>query len=168
MSVKRILLFSNEEDKQILRSQSEPVVTIDDEIRELIQDMKDTLLSTQTGVGLSAVQIGSLKRICVIKYCGKIYTLINPIITRSRGDIVFKEGCLSVPDVYVDVPRKQKVWVTYMDENGETKQIDQGGLFSVIIQHELDHFEGSCAVEEQGVIVKMEGENENENISIGE
>lgn len=168
MSVKRILLFNNEEDKKVLQSKSMPVIIIDDEIRELIQDMKDTLLNTQTGVGLSAVQIGSLKQICVIRYCGKIYTLINPIITRSRGDIVFKEGCLSVPGIYVNVPRKQKVWVTYMDENGETKQIDQGGLFSVIIQHELDHFEGECAVEEQSMIVKMEGENENENISIGE
>ena len=148
MSVKRILLFENEEDRKILESKSKPVIMIDDEIRQLIQDMKDTLLSTQTGVGLSAVQIGALKQICVIKYNRELYTLINPIITRRRGEIIFNEGCLSVPGVYVDVPRSQKVWIIYMDENGNTKTIDQGGLFSIIVQHELDHFEGSCAVED--------------------
>ena len=163
MSVKRILMFDNEEDKKILQSKSMPVIIIDDEIRELIQDMKDTLLSTQTGVGLSAVQVGSLKQICIIKYNKELYTLINPIITRRRGEVIFNEGCLSVPGVFVDVPRSQKVWITYMDENGETQQIDQGGLFSVIVQHELDHFEGACAVEES--IIKKRGDNENENIS---
>lgn len=164
MSVKRILMFNNEEDRKILQSKSMPVIMIDDEIKDLIQDMKDTLLNTQTGVGLSAVQIGSLKQICVIKYCTKLYTLINPIITRRRGEIIFNEGCLSVPGVFVNVPRSQKVWVTYMDENGETQQIDQGGLFSVIVQHELDHFKGTCAVEES-IIKEEKGENENENIS---
>ena len=167
MSVKRILMFNNEEDRKILQSKSMPVIMIDDEIRELIQDMKDTLLNTQTGVGLSAVQIGSLKQICIIKYNKELYTLINPIIVRRRGEVIFNEGCLSVPGVFVDVPRSQKVWITYMDENGKTQQIDQGGLFSIIVQHELDHFEGTCAVEES-IIKKEEGENKNENISIGE
>lgn len=165
MSVKRILMFDNEEDRKILQSKSMPVIIIDDGIRELIQDMKDTLLSTQTGVGLSAVQIGSLKRICIIKYNKELYTLINPIITRRRGEVMFNEGCLSVPGVFVDVPRSQKIWITYMDENGKIQQMDQGGLFSIIVQHELDHFEGTCAVEES--VIKMKGENENENISIG-
>jgi peptide deformylase len=54
----------------------------------------------------------------------------------------------------------------YPSENGKTQQMDQGGLFSIIVQHELDHFEGTCAVEES--VIKMKGENENENISIGE
>jgi len=162
MSVKRILLFENEEDRKILESKSEEVIEINEEIKQLIQDMKDTLLNTQTGVGLSAVQIGSLKTICVIKYCTRIYTLINPKITRKRGEITFNEGCLSVPGVFVDVPRSQKVWVSYMDENGDIKEIDQGGLFSVIVQHELDHFEGSCAVEDYAKNLKGEEINENE------
>ena len=162
MSVKRILLFENEEDRKILESKSKPVIMIDDEIRQLIQNMKDTLLSTQTGVGLSAVQIGSLKTICIIKYNKELYTLINPIIVRKRGEVIFNEGCLSVPGVYVDVPRSQKVWITYMDEDGNTKTIDQGGLFSIIVQHELDHFEGSCAVEDYAKNLKGEEINENE------
>jgi len=167
MSVKKILMFENEEDRKILESKSELVILIDDEIRALIQDMKDTLISTQTGVGLSAVQVGELKRICIIKYCGKIYTLINPTITRTRGEVLFKEGCLSVPGFYVNIPRAQKVWITYMNENGETKTTDQGGLFSVIVQHELDHFEGACAVEQEFIKIK-EKENENEDVSIGD
>ena len=147
MSVKRILNFKDEEDKKILTSISEPVVEVNDEIKEIIQDMKDTLNNTKTGVGLSAVQIGVLKQICIVKYNGKIYTLINPTITKTRGEVIFREGCLSVPGVYTEVKRFQKVWVDYIDEEGKTREEAQGGLFSVVVQHEMDHFKGECAVE---------------------
>jgi len=148
MSVKRILNFNNEDDKKILLEKSDIVVMIDNDIKNIIQDLKDTLLANLSGVGLSAVQIGELKRICVIKYNGCLYTLINPVITRSRGQMISNEGCLSIPGIYTNIERKQKVWITYMNENGETKEMDQGGLFSAIIQHELDHFEGICKVEQ--------------------
>ena len=151
MSVKRILNFKDEEDKKILTSISEPVVEVNDEIKEIIQDMKDTLNNTKTGVGLSAVQIGVLKQICIVKYNGKIYTLINPTVTKTRGEVIFREGCLSVPGVYTEVKRFQKVWVDYIDEEGKTREEAQGGLFSVVVQHEMDHFKGECEVERAAV-----------------
>lgn len=151
MSVKRILNFNDEEDKKILTSISEPVVEVNDEIKEIIQDMKDTLNNTKTGVGLSAVQIGVLKQICIVKYNGKIYTLINPIVTKTRGEVLFREGCLSVPGIYAEVKRFQKVWIDYIDEEGRTREEAQGGLFSVVVQHEMDHFKGECAVEKAAV-----------------
>ena len=70
--------------------------------------------------------------------------LINPVITHSRGEQEYLEGCLSVPGVYKKVKRFQKVWCSYLDENGNQQEIAQGGRMSDIIQHELDHFEGEC------------------------
>jgi peptide deformylase len=142
--IKNILTYP--QDKEILTQRSQEIIMITDEIKTLIQDLKDTLHNTDTGCGISAVQIGELKRICVIKYNGKDYVLINPIITKTRGTRIFKEGCLSAPGIYVNVERAQKVWCTYMDENGDSKELEQGGLMSIIIQHELDHFEGWCEV----------------------
>lgn len=140
---KEILTYLN--NKEILTQTSETVKDINDEIKTVIQDMKDTLLSTN-GVGISAVQIGVLKRICIIKHNNNLITMINPKITRIRGEKIFKEGCLSAPEEYRDVKRGDKVWCTYIDENGNEKEIAQGGLCSIIIQHELDHFEGWCEV----------------------
>lgn len=74
--------------------------------------------------------------------------MINPVITRSRGKQLYLEGCLSVPGTFKDVERAQKVWCSYIDENGEQKEIAEGGRMSNIIQHEIDHFDGSCKVAE--------------------
>lgn len=154
MAVQRILNFNNEEDKKILTAISEKVDDVNN-VQDIIQDMIDTLNNTKTGVGLSAVQIGVLKQICIVKYNGKIYTMINPKINKTRGEVTFREGCLSVPGVYTDIKRAQKVWVEYIDENGRTREEAQGGLFSVIVQHELDHFTGNCAVE-KGINISKE------------
>ena len=113
--------------------------------------MKDTLHEDPTGVGLSAIQIGVPLRVCIINY-GKEIVMINPVITWRRsgpsGIKKFREGCLSDPGKYVEVERAQKVICQYTDENGEKKEISEGGWMSAIIQHELDHFEGICKVYE--------------------
>ena len=142
--IKDILIY--EKDKEILTQKSELVDNINDEIKTLIQDLKDTLLAQPTGVGISAIQIGVPKRVCIIKYNNELYTLINPIITRKRGETVFEEGCLSAPGKKKQVTRAQKVWCDYIDENGKKQEIANGGLCSIIIQHELDHFEGWCEI----------------------
>lgn len=145
--IKEILTYP--ENKEILTSKSEEVLIEEiksQEIQDLIQDLKDTLNNTKSGCGISAVQIGVLKRICIIKYNKKDYVLINPVITRVRGEIEFREGCLSAPGISISTKRAQKVWCTYFDENGIQREIDQGGFCSVVIQHELDHFEGWCEV----------------------
>ncbi len=142
--IKEILIY--EKDKDILTQKSEEVKEINDEIKQLIQDLKDTLAVHKSGVGISAIQIGVPKRVCLVKYNGKIYTLINPRITRRRGEIFFNEGCLSAPGKTKRVYRSHKVWCNYIDENGNPQQLANGGLCSVIIQHELDHFDGWCEV----------------------
>ena len=141
--IKRILNYRNEEDKKILSQKSETVENID-EVKDLIQDLKDTLHAIPDAKGLSAIQLGINKRICICSWGGDEVLLINPVITRSRGEQEYLEGCLSVPGVYKKVTRFQKVWCSYLDENGEQQEIAQGGRMSDIIQHELDHFEGEC------------------------
>ena len=141
--IKRVLNYRNEEDKEILSQKSETVENID-EIKDLIQDLKDTLHAIPDAKGLSAIQLGINKRICICSWGGDEVLLINPVITRSRGEQEYLEGCLSVPGVYKKVTRFQKVWCSYLDENGEQQEIAQGGRMSDIIQHELDHFEGEC------------------------
>lgn len=141
--IKEILTYPT--NKDILTSKSVEVEEINDEIKNLIQNLKDTLNNT-TGCGISAVQIGELKRICLIKINGQIKTLINPVITKTRGEVEFREGCLSAPDVATTTKRAQKVWVDYIDENGRKRELAEGGLCSIIVQHELDHFDGWCEV----------------------
>lgn len=141
--IKRILNYRNEEDKEILSQKSKTVENID-EVKDLIQDLKDTLHAIPDAKGLSAIQLGINKRICICSWGGDEVLLINPVITRSRGEQEFLEGCLSVPGIYKKVKRFQKVWCSYLDENGNQQEIAQGGRMSDIIQHELDHFEGKC------------------------
>ena len=141
--IKRVLNYRNEEDKEILSQKSETVENID-EVKDLIQDLKDTLHAIPDAKGLSAIQLGINKRICICSWGGDEILLINPVITRSRGEQEYLEGCLSVSGVYKKVTRFQKVWCSYLDENGEQQEIAQGGRMSDIIQHELDHFEGEC------------------------
>ncbi len=146
--IKRILSYDNIEDRKILTQKSEPVKNIL-EIQELIQDLKDTVHSIPDAKGLSAIQLGINKRVCFCRWGGDEIILINPIITRSRGNQEFLEGCLSVPFKYKKIARAQKVWCSYLDENGEEQEIAQGGRMSDIIQHELDHFEGVCQLYEE-------------------
>lgn len=141
--VKEILIYP--ESKEILTQKSEEVGDINEEIKNIIEDLNDTL-NDSTGCGISAIQIGIPKRICIIKYNNENIVMINPKITNARGEVYFREGCLSAPGFYTNVKRAQKVWCSYLDENGREKEIAQGGLCSVIIQHELDHFDGWCEV----------------------
>ena len=141
--VKEILIYP--ENKEILTQKSEEVGDINEEIKNIIEDLNDTL-NNSTGCGISAIQIGIPKRICIIKYNNENIVMINPKITNARGEVYFREGCLSAPGFYINVKRAQKVWCSYLDENGREKEIAQGGLCSVIIQHELNHFDGWCEV----------------------
>ena len=144
--IKPILHYPN--DKEILSQISENVTDVT-EIKELIQDLKDTLHSIQYAHGLSAIQIGVPKRVCICSWADEEVVLINPTITRSRGQQEYLEGCLSVPFVQKKISRAQKVWCTYLDENGNEQEIAEGGRMSDIIQHELDHLNGQCKLFEE-------------------
>ena len=122
------------------------VTNFNEETKNIVTNLIDTLTSTQFGVGISAIQVGIPLQICVLKYNGKIIPMINPTITRMRGEQIIKEGCLSAPGYTTDVKRAQKVWCQYYTEDGILTQIADGGLCSAIIQHELDHFNGWCEV----------------------
>lgn len=142
--IKNVLLYENEKDRIILTQKS--AETTVEESKQLIEDLRDTLNASKNGCGISAVQIGELKRVCIIKYNDKEIVMINPVITRTRGEINSEEGCLSVPHLFGTFKRAQKVWCEYTDENGNRKEIAEGGLCSRIIQHELEHMDGWCEV----------------------
>ena len=142
--IRQILIYPR--DKSILTQKSEKIEEIDDSIHTLIEDLKETLHKEKLGVGISAVQVGELKRLCIVKYNNQDIVLINPEITRKRGEVISREGCLSAPDTYTYVPRAQKIWCTYTDENGNEKELSDGGKLSIIVQHEVDHLDGWCKV----------------------
>ena len=134
---------------EILKKKSKEVEVIDDKIKQLGQDMLDTMYKND-GIGLAACQVGMLKRMIVydISYIedeGKKegHILINPKITsRSKTMIEVEEGCLSFPDVYKNVVRHEKVTVEYTDINGKKKKIYAKEIEAVVLQHEIDHLDG--------------------------
>lgn len=137
-------IFTYPKDKDILTKQSYEVTEFNDEIKQTIQDLIDTVQS-RNGAGISAIQIGKPYKICVINWDG-IHVLVNPKITRKRGEKAMREGCLSVPGLFVETTRAQKVWVKALNENGEEIEYAEGGNGSYIVQHELDHFDGKCTL----------------------
>ena len=132
-------------DKETLKQKSKDVdiTEIKNEfIQNLITDLIDTLKDSG-GAGLSAIQLGFPLRICIINWDG-IHVLINPVLTRARGSHKMTEGCLSVPGVFIEGVRSQKVWISAYNEKGELIEYAEGGNGSFIAQHELDHFNGFC------------------------
>lgn len=141
--IKKILTYPK--DKDILTQKSIDVEDVkSEEVQSIIQDLKDTVMATK-GAGISAIQLGKPLKICVINWDG-IHVLINPVVTRSRGQHELQEGCLSVPGLFVKNVRPQKVWISALDENGNEIEYAEGGNGSYIALHELEHFEGKCSL----------------------
>lgn len=112
------------------------------QIKRLIFDMLETL-EANNGVGLAAPQVGKSLRLCVIKMDGKTFVLINPKIkSKSWRKDVSEEGCLSFPGKFLLVKRSKKVKVKALDEKGNALVIKADGLFSRVLQHEIDHLDG--------------------------
>jgi len=140
-----------------LRKIAKPVKEIDDEIRTLLIDMPETMYADD-GVGLAAPQINVSFRIIVIdtspgdeKSPGLI-KMINPEITSRDGTINWEEGCLSVPDLRVNIERNNEIIVDYLDENGDEQSLTCSGLTAVAIQHEIDHLNGRLIIDYAGRI----------------
>lgn len=133
----------------ILKKKSKEIEVIDEKIKQLGQDMLDTMYKND-GIGLAACQVGMLKRMIVydIRYIEEDakkegHILINPKITsRSKAMIEVEEGCLSFPDLYKNVVRHEKVTVEYTDINGKKKKINARDIEAVVLQHEIDHLDG--------------------------
>ena len=132
----------NETD-EILRKKSREVEVIDDKIRELIEDMIETM-HKYNGVGLAAVQVGVLKRVLVIDLYDDngIYKLINPVIVKEKGEQECEEGCLSFPNKYAQVVRPMEITVEGLDENGKKIKVKGKGLLAQALSHEIDHLNG--------------------------
>ncbi|GLQ05434.1 peptide deformylase [Sneathiella chinensis] len=138
-----------------LKTISEPVEAVTDEIRSFVDDMFETMYDAP-GIGLAAIQVGVEKRILVMDVVGKgqedsepqPIAMINPEITWvSDDDAVYEEGCLSVPQHYADVVRPAEVKVSYLDTDGKSQEIHAGGLLATCVQHELDHLDGILFVD---------------------
>ncbi len=137
-----------EDGDEILRKKSREVDVVDDRIRQLLDDMVDTM-HKYNGVGLSAVQIGILKKLVVIDlYDNKgPIKLVNPIIVKQKGEQEVEEGCLSFPNQYAKLIRPAEVVAEALDENGKKIKIKAKGLLAQAICHELDHLEGILFVD---------------------
>lgn len=125
----------------ILRKKSKPVVSINDRILTLLDDMAETMYEYD-GVGLAAPQVGVLKRICVIDEGEGLKELINPKIISTSGEQDGSEGCLSLPETSGMVKRPEHVVCRAMNRKGEVYEIEAQGLLARAICHEIDHLDG--------------------------
>ncbi len=135
-----------------LKEKAAPVARFDAELKKLVDDMAETMYSAD-GVGLAAPQVGVLQRIIIIDVSpreegGKLTAFINPEIVESDGEMIYKEGCLSIPGEYEDVKRFARVKVRYQDVDGRTQEIEAAdSLLAVALQHEIDHLDGTLMVD---------------------
>lgn len=145
MAVKSILHYPDPR----LRRKALPVVQVDDAVRRLIDDMAETMYDAP-GIGLAATQVNESKRVVVIDLSEKrdrLQVFINPEILARDGEQTFEEGCLSVPGVYEEVTRAQRVRVRALDRDGKPFELDAEGLLATCIQHEIDHLDGKVFVD---------------------
>jgi peptide deformylase len=139
--------------EQVLRNIAEPVVELDDELRQFIADLTETMYE-KDGVGLAAPQLGRSLRIFVVdtfwfQEGNKKYPiiLINPEFIEFEGEESLEEGCLSLPEIYANVVRAKKVIIKGFNENWEKVRIEAEDLFARALQHEFDHLEGILFVD---------------------
>jgi peptide deformylase len=146
--VKRKLLFYGND---LLAQKSSDVTEFGAELRSLVEDMFETL-DAEKGIGLAAPQIGVLSRVIVIDLSpfddGPRVALVNPeIYWYSKDTVTYDEGCLSVPGVFYDVIRPEKIKVRAKDIDGKPLDFEADEVFSRVIQHETDHLDGVLFIE---------------------
>ena len=130
-----------------LRVVSSPIQTVDDEVRTLMDDMLETMYEAP-GIGLAAIQIGIAKRLVVMDLAkndepAAPLFLVNPEIAWASPETrVYEEGCLSIPDIYEEVERPDRVRVRFLGRDGRPKEIEADGLLATCLQHEIDHING--------------------------
>ncbi len=125
----------------VLRQRSAEVPAVDDELRRFIDDLFETMYAAR-GVGLAANQVGVARRVAVVDAEGHKLVLVNPRIVEASGSHTAEEGCLSVPDVFADVTRPERVVLEALDRDGTLYRRDLAGLAARAVQHEIDHLDG--------------------------
>mgnify|MGYP005646258451 FL=1 len=149
MSIKEIITVPDE----ILKKISAPIEKVGQNEKRLIKDLFDTMYDSN-GIGLAAVQVGILKRILVIDVSSKDeekkpLCFINPIIKKiSKERSIYEEGCLSIPETFIEVERPKICKVEYIDLEGNIKDIECDGLLSTCLQHEINHLDGKLIIDD--------------------
>lgn len=141
---------------KVLETKSADVTEFNDEFKKFVSDMHETM-DAAGGIGLASNQVGVAKRVLVIMipyeerradvearqfWHDQRYTFVNPVITKKSGKFKGQEGCLSFPEIYENVERAAEITVKAQDENGKEFEVHANGLFSVCLQHEIDHIDG--------------------------
>jgi peptide deformylase len=132
-----------------LRKKAEPVLIVDDALRQLADDMLETMYAAN-GVGLAATQVDVHKRLLVLDVSeerNQPLILINPEILSAEGRAPGEEGCLSLPGIYDKLQRATHIRVRALNRQGEQFEMNAEGLLAVCIQHEMDHLEGKLFVD---------------------
>jgi peptide deformylase len=135
-----------------LERRAERVEAFDAELGRLVADLFETMYDAR-GIGLAAPQVDVSLRVIVVDprpagaEDGRALALVNPEVVAYDGSSVFEEGCLSVPGIYAEVRRPERVRVRYQDEAGAPREEDFDGLMARVVQHEIDHLEGTLFVD---------------------
>lgn len=142
---------------EILYKKSRTVTALDERLFELLDDMADTMYEAN-GVGLAAVQVGVLKRVCVIDDGEGLIELINPVIIEESGSQTGTEGCLSFPGKWGIVTRPDFVKVRSLDRDGNEVEFTGSGLLARAFCHEIEHLDGHAFVEKAERFIDPENE----------
>jgi peptide deformylase len=142
---------------KVLETPASEVKEFNEDLLVFVNDMHQTMRES-SGIGLAANQVGDLRRVITIEiphvgkeggdneqpmwWHNKRFTFVNPVITKKSGATRWQEGCLSFPEVFDFVERASEVWVSAKDENGKEFEVHADGLFSICLQHEIDHIDG--------------------------
>jgi peptide deformylase len=128
----------------VLRQRASDVAAVDGALVQLTEDMVDTMRAAP-GLGLAAPQVGVQKRLFVYQMdeAEGPKVIVNPVITESRGEWEYEEGCLSIPGLYFPIVRPKEVHLTGYDLNGNEISLDADELTARLFQHELDHLDGT-------------------------
>ncbi|MEK7816320.1 MAG: peptide deformylase [Pseudomonadota bacterium] len=132
-----------------LRRQALPVAQVDAAVRRLIDDLAETMYAAP-GIGLAAIQVNEPRRVIVIDLSeerNQPQVFINPEIVARDGEQTLEEGCLSVPGIYEEVTRPNRVRVRALDRDGQPFELEAEGLLATCIQHEIDHLDGKVFVD---------------------
>ena len=138
MAIHKIITTEN----PILRQKAKKIHHFDPSLQKLINDMFETMHKAG-GVGLAAPQIAQSIRIFVAEFEDRKVAMINPEIVKTEGEVLGREGCLSIPGYYGDnIRRAEKVVVKGQDARGKTIKVNAEGWFARVLQHEIDHLDG--------------------------
>ena len=148
MSIKDIITVPDETLKKI----SKPIEKVGENEKKLINDLFETMYNSN-GIGLAAVQVGILRRILVIDVSNKDekkepLSFINPIIKKVSNDTsIYEEGCLSIPDTFIEIERPKICEVEYINIDGKIQNLKCDGLLATCLQHEINHLDGKLIID---------------------